>query len=69
MLPARHQAWAETTGALWSSRMIRVNPFSSVIRRTPLGMEPMEVDFDGVAERAFLAGMAEREELKLRRTG
>src|SRR5437588_7390314 len=38
MLPALHQTCAETTGALWSSRMIKVRPFSSVLSRTPGGI-------------------------------
>src|SRR2546430_862446 len=37
MLPVMHQACAETTGALWSSRTIRVRPFSRVVRRVPAG--------------------------------
>src|SRR5215218_4190386 len=38
MLPARHQAWAETTGAERSSRIITCNPFSNVMKRTSSGM-------------------------------
>src|SRR5437879_261756 len=38
MLPAIHQAWAETTGALWSSCTMIVRPLSSVVRLTPGGM-------------------------------
>ena len=38
MLPAWHQACAETTGALWSSRVMTTNPFSSVVRLAPGGM-------------------------------
>src|ERR1051325_2249578 len=38
MLPAMHQAWAETTGALWSSRTMMVNPLSSVVSFTPPGI-------------------------------
>jgi hypothetical protein len=37
MLPAMHQACAETTGALWSSRTMTVSPLSSVVRVTALG--------------------------------
>src|SRR3974377_223929 len=37
MLPAMHQAWAETTGALWSSRTMTVSPFSGVVGVTPGG--------------------------------
>src|SRR5437764_926529 len=36
-LPDMHQAWAETTGALWSSRMMMVRPFSRLVRVTPGG--------------------------------
>ena len=39
MLPALHQACAETTGALWSSRTMIVSPLSSVVTFTPEGME------------------------------
>src|SRR5258705_4501339 len=42
-LPALHQAWAETTGALWSSRMMSVRPFSRVSSRTPGGMAGIAV--------------------------
>src|SRR5438105_14824692 len=43
MLPAMHQAWAETTGALWSSRTMMVSPFSSEVNFTPEGMEGISV--------------------------
>src|SRR5436309_3633310 len=38
MLPAMHQAWAETTGALWSSRTIIVKPFGNVVSLTSGGI-------------------------------
>src|SRR6059036_8197 len=38
MLPALHHAWAETTGALWSSRMIRTSPLGKVWKSTPGGI-------------------------------
>ncbi|OQB90233.1 MAG: hypothetical protein BWX84_02010 [Verrucomicrobia bacterium ADurb.Bin118] len=38
MLPAMHQAWAETTGALASSRTMMVSPLSSVTSVVPAGM-------------------------------
>ena len=37
MLPARHHAWALTTGALWSSRRMSCSPLSRVSSRTPGG--------------------------------
>src|SRR4029079_8960447 len=37
MLPVMAQACAETTGALWSSRTMMVNPLSRVVTRTPGG--------------------------------
>src|SRR5260370_22682581 len=42
MLPAMHQAWAETTGALWSSRTMIVRPFSRIVRLTSGGIEGIE---------------------------
>ena len=39
MLPAMHQACAETTGALWSSRTMMVRPLSSVVSVTPGGSD------------------------------
>src|SRR6266516_3978148 len=41
MLPLMHQACAETTGALWSSRTMTVSPFSKVMRRVPGGQAGM----------------------------
>src|SRR5216117_3401757 len=41
MLPLMHQACAETTGALWSSRTMTVRPFSKVMRRVPGGQAGM----------------------------
>src|SRR5437773_898849 len=41
MLPAMHQACAETTGALWSSRRMSVRPLSSVAMRVPNGQTGM----------------------------
>src|SRR6185312_15297157 len=41
MLPAMAQDWAETTGALWSSRTMMVRPLSRVVVVTPGGMEAM----------------------------
>src|SRR5881628_2051926 len=46
MLPAIHQACAETTGALWSSRTMIVRPFSSVVSLTPGGMAGMLVSVE-----------------------
>src|SRR4051812_16550732 len=46
MLPAIAQDWAETTGALWSSRTMMVRPLSSVVVVTPAGTEeksPLEI--------------------------
>jgi hypothetical protein len=39
MLPVMAHACAETTGALWSSRTMRVRPLSSVVSVTPAGNE------------------------------
>src|ERR1019366_6096079 len=39
--PAIAHAWAETTGALWSSRTMMVRPLSSVVSFTPGGTEGM----------------------------
>jgi len=44
MLPAMHHAWAETTGALWSSRTMMVNPLSSVVSVTPGGIAGMALE-------------------------
>jgi hypothetical protein len=46
MLPAMHQAWAETTGALWSSRTMIVSPLSSVVTFTPGGRAGMGAALD-----------------------
>src|SRR5947208_2492552 len=37
MLPVMHQACAETTGALWSSRTMMTRPLSKVVIRVPAG--------------------------------
>src|SRR5260221_486962 len=39
MLPARHHACAETTGAERSSRIMTCNPLSNVKKRTSSGIE------------------------------
>src|SRR5580765_5890078 len=54
MLPALHQACAETTGALWSSRMMNVRPFSRVARRTPGGMAGSDELVSGKTEELVL---------------
>src|SRR2546430_1130947 len=41
MLPVKHHACAETTGALWSSRTMMVRPLSRVTRRVPGGQAGM----------------------------
>src|SRR6185437_1071143 len=46
MLPVMAQDWADTTGALWSSRTMMVRPLSSVVVVTPGGrgaISPFEV--------------------------
>src|SRR5216683_3158323 len=53
MLPAMHQAWEETTGALWSSRTITASPWSRVVRDTPAGIEGSGVEFSGLS---FITG-------------
>src|ERR1017187_3560384 len=57
MLPAMHHAWAETTGALWSSRTMRVSPLSNVVSLTPGGM----------AGDRFRAGLIQRHPVALLR--
>src|ERR1043166_8369552 len=52
MLPARHHACAETTGADLSSRMMSVSALSSVTIRTSGGMAGMELFVIDEAESA-----------------
>src|SRR5438093_8874032 len=57
MLPALHHACAESTGALWSSRMISVNPFSKVVRRVPggrKGISGSRAEFEDAFGSAFI---------------
>src|ERR1700722_7098276 len=44
MLPVWHHAWAETTGALWSSRVMITRPFSNVVSFAPGGMAGISSD-------------------------
>src|ERR1051325_8710443 len=48
MLPAMHQACADTTGALWSSRTITVRPLPSVVICTPGGIGGMSIALESV---------------------
>jgi hypothetical protein len=50
MLPVIAHACAETTGALWSSRVMMVRPFSSVTSLTPGGMAGISEPFRFVEE-------------------
>ena len=43
-----HHACADTTGALWSSRIIMVNPFSSVFTVTFAGIADSSVPVFGL---------------------